>query len=289
MNSIRVGIIGGSGLYDLPGIKVLEELEIKTPYGDPSAPYKIIEVNGIKAAFLARHGQGHRYTPSEIPVRANLCGFKELGVDRIIAISAVGSLREEIPPEDFVLPDQIIDRTKNRPSSFFEKGIVCHIGFAEPFCERLKNAIAVPLEKEMGAQLHKKGTYVCMEGPAFSTRAESELYRSWDASVIGMTAIPEAKLAREAEICYALVAMSTDYDCWKIEEKSVTVEMVIEHMKKNTNRIKKTIPEIIKAAVSYDICEHHTGLKGAIISDVKTASQETKNRLKPIAGKYIDI
>jgi len=287
MKPIHTAVIGGSGLYDIPGAEIIEELQISTPFGKTSDTITVISFEGQKAAFLPRHGKGHVFNPSEIPVRANIYALKTIGVNKIIAISAVGSLKEEIPPEDFVIPDQIIDRTKNRPSTFFENGIVGHISFGDPFCQALSKAIAEPLTNEMGKHFHAHGTYVCMEGPAFSTRAESNLYRNWGASVIGMTALPEAKLAREAEMCYTMIAMSTDYDCWRQNEESVTIDMIIGHMQKNTARVKQLLPKLLIAAEKTGDCPCRTSAATAIFTAKDKITPEAKERLSPLYGKYL--
>lgn len=286
-NPIRIGIIGGSGLYDLPGFKQVGEVKPKTPFGAPSGPYRIFEVGGVSVAFLARHGAGHVLTPTELNARANIFGFKMLGVDKLLSISAVGSLKEEIPPEHFVVPDQIIDRTRNRPNTFFGNGIVGHVGFADPFCTELSARVADVLKAHSGTTVHTGGTYVCMEGPAFSTRAESHLYRSWGASIIGMTALPEAKLAREACMSYALLAMSTDYDCWKVEEKPVTVEQVIAHMTRNTENVKRALPHLIAKMAAYTRVQHAEAAKFAIMTDRKKIPPAMKKKMAPLWGPWL--
>ena len=240
MNKARIGIIGGTGLYQMEGLTNVDEVRVKTPFGDPSDAIILGDLEGARLAFLPRHGRGHRIMPGEIPARANIYALKSLGVESIISISAVGSLKEDVQPLDLVIPDQIIDRTKARPSTFFGQGIVAHVGFAHPFCANLSH-ILYASAREVGARVHDGGTYVVMEGPMFSTRAESELYRSWGASVIGMTALPEAKLAREAEICYATVACATDYDCWHDTHEAVTIEMVVANLQKNVDTAKRII------------------------------------------------
>ncbi|HMB01467.1 MAG TPA: S-methyl-5'-thioadenosine phosphorylase [Spirochaetota bacterium] len=286
MADIKIGIIGGSGLYDLPDVKVIDNISIATPFGQPSDQYTIVDINGIRAVFLPRHGRGHRLLPGEIPAKANIYGFKTLGVDKIIAISAVGSLQEKIAPEDFVLPDQVIDRTKHRDASFFGNGIAGHISFADPFCTGLIDIIYDTIQKQNRVKLHKGGTYICMEGPAFSSKAESNLYRSWQASVIGMTALPEAKLAREAEMCYALIAMSTDYDCWKEDTEAVSVDMLIKHMQQNTANIKTLLPSIIKNIAAYQKCAHHEAARYAVITDKNKIPEQVKNKLARLYEKY---
>jgi len=236
----KIAFIGGSGLYDIEGAKLIEQLDIETPWGKPADRIDIVDFNGVIAAFLPRHGRGHVHAPHQLNFRANIAALKMIGVEEIIAFSAVGSLKEEIPPMDFVLPDQIIDRTKSRQATYFEDGVVGHVGFADPFCGRL-HEIILPVAKELGLKMHSGETLICMEGPAFSTRAESRLYRSWGAGVINMSTIPEAKLAREAEICYAVICMSTDYDCWHESEEDVTVEMVVNNMNTNSAHAKQLV------------------------------------------------
>ncbi len=284
--NIKIAVIGGSGLYQVEGAKVTSELEISTPFGSPSDKITIVDFDGIQVGFLPRHHRSHQISPSEIPAKANIFALKTLGVKMILSISAVGSLKEEIAPEDFVLPDQIIDRTKSRPATFFEKGIVGHIPFADPFCLEMNQAIGDVLQQKHSKKIHRGGTYICMEGPAFSTRAESNLYRSWGASVIGMTALPEAKLAREAELSYAMIAMSTDYDCWKIEEKPVTVDMIIKHMKNNTTKVKTYLPEIIKSLDNIKVFPYENAAEFAVITSKESISQQVKEKLNPLYGKY---
>lgn len=242
--SLRIGVIGGSGLYEMEGLEDIHEEHVETPFGAPSAPYLIGRLGGVELVFLPRHGRGHTLNPSEVPYRANVFGMKKLGVSWIISVSAVGSLQEEVVPGHVVVIDQFIDRTKNRASTFFEQGMVAHIAFGDPVCGTLRN-ILLNSAREVGATVHDGGTYVCMEGPAFSTRAESELYRSWGARVIGMTNLPEAKLAREAQISYATLAMSTDYDCWHSGHDDVTAMDVVAVINKNV----ATAKSIIRSAV----------------------------------------
>jgi 5'-methylthioadenosine phosphorylase len=237
MEQIKIGVIGGTGLYDIEGFTNKQEIDIDTPFGKPSDKIITGELCGKKIAFLPRHGKGHRILPSELNQQANIWALKSLGVEYCIAFTAVGSLKAKIAPKDIVLPDQIIDKTKHRPLSFYGNGIVVHVPFAEPFCEDLRHLVKDAAEK-VDCKLHFGGTYVCMEGPQFSTRAESNLHRSWGASVIGMTAIPESKLAREAEICYASVALATDYDCWHEEEEDVTSDAVMAIVKENSETVK---------------------------------------------------
>jgi len=284
----KIGIIGGSGLYKMEGLTFLREVELETPFGKPSAPYSIFSMDGVDAEliFLPRHGIGHVFTPSEVPYRANIFGMKQLGVEWIISVSAVGSLQEEIVPGHVVVIDQFIDRTKGRESSFFSNGIVAHVSFGDPVCTVLRQYL-LAAANEAGATVHDGGTYVCMEGPAFSTRAESNLYRSWGAQVIGMTNIPEAKLAREAEISYATLAMSTDYDCWHEGHDDVTVEDVIKVVKANVSLSQHIIRCAIPKIVAHDgPAPESNALQYAFISDKSKLSAERKDALSPLIGKY---
>lgn len=287
MNQAEIGIIGGSGLYDMPGLENVHEVEVNTPFGDPSDVYVLGEIEGRSIAFLARHGRGHRLLPSELNFRANIFGFKKLGVNRILSASAVGSLKEEHQPLDFVLPDQFIDRTRQRISTFFGGGLVAHISLADPICSSLADEVQKTAES-IGFPIKRGGTYVCMEGPAFSTRAESNLYRSWGADLIGMTNLQEAKLAREAEICYVTIAMVTDYDCWHEEEEDVTVEMLIGYLMQNSENAKNLIANTITSLPLNADCSCHHALESAIITDRKLIPKSTIERLDPIVGKYLD-
>jgi len=286
MQRAQIGIIGGSGLYDMADVTEREEVNVTTPFGESSAPYLVGTLRGKRVAFLARHGGGHRVSPSELNFRANIFGMKTLGVEYILSASAVGSLKEEYRPADIVIPDQFFDRTKGRPSSFFGRGLVGHVGFAHPFCKIL-SGIAYESGKRAGATVHKGGTYVCMEGPQFSTLAESKLYRSWGMDIIGMTNLQEAKLAREAEICYTTIALVTDYDCWHPDHDSVTVEMVMSTLAKNA----ATAQQIIAGAVErlpYDrTCECASALKYALVTRPEMVPDQIKKDLAPIIGKYI--
>ena len=286
MDKVHIGIIGGSGLYDMAGVTGREEVTLKTPFGDPSGPYLLGTLRGRRVAFLARHGAGHRLMPSELNFRANIFGMKLLGVEHILSASAVGSLQEEYKPLDIVIPDQFIDRTRGRISTFFGNGLVGHVGFAHPFC-RLLSGIAYESGRAAGATIHKGGTYVCMEGPQFSTLAESKLYRSWGADIIGMTNLQEAKLAREAEICYTTVALVTDYDCWHPDHDSVTVEMIVANLTQNA----KTAQEIIAGAVAKlpyaRTCECASALKYALITRPDAVSAQVRKDLAPLVGKYL--
>ncbi len=286
MNEARIGIIGGSGLYDMP----LEEsrmLRVPTPFGDPSDSYLLGKLEGQPVAFLARHGRGHRLLPSELNFRANIYGFKRLGVSQIVSASAVGSLRTEHAPMDFVLPDQFVDRTFSRVSTFFGEGIVAHVSLADPICSRLTDVLQQAAD-EIDLPIQRGGTYVCMEGPAFSTRAESFLYRSWGMDLIGMTNLQEAKLAREAEICYVTVAMVTDYDCWHEEEEPVTVEMLIDYLNKNSRNAKRLIARAVSLLPAEFDCPCQHALQQAIITDPKAIPDAARRRLEPIVGKYLD-
>jgi 5'-methylthioadenosine phosphorylase len=280
-----VGIIGGSGLYSMPGFEAQEEVKIATPFGDPSDPYIIGQLEGVAVAFLARHGRGHRLLPSELNFRANIFGMKKLGVERIISLSAVGSLQEQHRPLDFVIPDQFFDRTHHRTSTFFGEGLVAHISFADPVCGELSEAVhrsaqAVGINSKVG------GTYLCMEGPAFSTRAESNVYRSWGMDVIGMTNLQEAKLAREAEMCYVTIAMVTDYDCWHDEHDAVTVDQIIENLTKNASNACKLVRHVVAELPAGRTCKCGSALKHAILTDRKAIPQETREKLGIIVGKY---
>ena len=286
MDNAHIGIIGGSGLYDMADLTDRKEVTLTTPFGEPSGPYLLGNLRGKRVAFLARHGAGHRISPSELNFRANIYGMKTLGVEYILSASAVGSLKEEYKPMDIVIPDQFIDRTKGRVSTFFGRGLVAHVGFAHPFCKIL-SGIAYENGKKAGATIHKGGTYVCMEGPQFSTLAESKLYRSWGADIIGMTNLQEAKLAREAEICYTTVALVTDYDCWHPDHDSVTVDMVIGNLMQNA----KTAQQIIAGAVEQlpfaRTCECATALKFALITRPEAVSPQIRKDLAPLIGKYL--
>jgi 5'-methylthioadenosine phosphorylase len=286
MQTAQIGIIGGSGLYDMTGVTDRQEVSLTTPFGAPSGPYLIGTLGGRRVAFLARHGAGHRLLPSELNFRANIFGMKLLGVEYILSASAVGSLKEEYKPTDIVIPDQFFDRTKGRPSTFFGRGLAAHVGFAHPFCRPL-SALAHESGVQVGATIHKGGTYVCMEGPQFSTLAESKLYRSWGMDIVGMTNLQEAKLAREAEICYTTLALVTDYDCWHPDHDSVTVDMIIATLTQNA----KTAQAIIAGAVARlpfeRTCECASALKFALITRPDAMSEQVKQDLAPIIGKYV--
>ena len=284
--NIQIGIIGGSGLYDMADLTDREERSLATPFGEPSAPYVIGTLRGQRVAFLARHGAGHRLSPSELNFRANIFGFKTLGVEYILSASAVGSLKEEYKPMDLLIPDQFFDRTKGRASTFFGEGLVAHVGFAHPFCATL-SGIAFNAARQAGATVHQGGTYVCMEGPQFSTLAESKLYRSWGMDVIGMTNLQEAKLAREAEICYTTMALVTDYDCWHPDHDQVTVEMIIANLTRNAHTAQQVIASAVGALPFERRCECATALQYALITRPDAVPHATRQKLAPIVGKYL--
>jgi 5'-methylthioadenosine phosphorylase len=286
MSEKVIGVIGGSGLYALEELEQKEHKEIDTPFGRPSGPYMCGIYQGTQLIFLPRHGLDHSVMPSEINYRANIYGFRQLGVRHVLSVSAVGSLKEAIRPGDVVLPDQFIDRTRGRLSTFFGDGLVAHVQFGDPICKNLQGMVASVLD-ELKARYQKDGTYVVMDGPAFSTRAESELYRSWDADVIGMTNIPEAKLAREAEICYTTLALSTDYDCWHHSEEEVSVEGVLEVLKKNSVLAAQVILGLAKIFVPNDDCKCQQALNGAIITPADKIPPATKKRMDLLVGKYL--
>jgi 5'-methylthioadenosine phosphorylase len=289
MPEATIGVIGGSGLYKFTGLEDVKEVAINTPFGKPSDALVIGELEGQRVAFLPRHGRGHRIMPSEIPFRANIYAMKMLGVERILSASAVGSLKEEHKPLDVVIPDQFIDRTRGRASTFFGDGIVAHVSFADPVCPQLGEILVAVGADISGLEVHRGGTYVCMEGPAFSTRAESNLYRSWGADVIGMTNLQEAKLAREAEICYATIALVTDYDCWHDSHESVTVDMVIENLNRNTESARALVRGALRRLASADrSCGCAQALRYAIITQSEEISDTAKQRLSEIIGKYIE-
>jgi 5'-methylthioadenosine phosphorylase len=283
---VKIGIIGGSGLYHMSGLTDRREVRVKTPFGNPSDAFVIGTLEGRRVAFLARHGRGHMLSPGEINYRANICGMKLLGVEQIISVGAVGSLREDLPPLDFLIPDQFFDRTKGRAATFFGGGIVAHIGFDKPTCKRLSEKLAGACD-HAGVKAHRGGTYVCIEGPAFSTLAESHTYRQLRFDVIGMTNLTEAKLAREAELCYATFAMITDYDCWHPEHDSVTVEMIIGYLSKNTENVQRAIREAVRSLGDERGCKCGSALAHAILTDRKKIPAAAKKRLAPIIGKYL--
>lgn len=287
----RIGIIGGSGLYKMEGIKKVEEVEINTPFGKPSEKFVTGELDGREVVFLPRHGVGHRISPTEINYRANIYGMKKLGVDRIVSVTACGSLKDELRPLDFVVVDQYVDRTNHaREMSFFTDGIVAHISFSHPVCPQLSDLLydaGYEAGKDLKVKMHKGGTYINMEGPAFSTLAESNLYRSWGMDVIGMTNMPEAKLAREAEICYATLACVTDYDCWHPEYEKITIEMVVGNLLKNIENSKKIIHTLIKKLPEKRTCVCKDALKNSIITDAAMIPAKAKKDLDIIIGKYV--
>jgi len=281
-----IGIIGGSGLYSMPGLTDAREVRVKTPFGDPSDAFVIGTLEGRRVAFLARHGRGHRFSPSEINYRANICAMKMLGATQIISASAVGSLREDLRPLDFLIPSQFFDRTRLRVATFFGGGIVAHVGFDKPTCTRLSEHLAAACDRT-GVNVHRGGVYVCMEGPQFSTMAESHTYRQLRFDVIGMTNLTEAKLAREAELCYAAFAMITDYDCWHPQHDAVTLDEIIRNLGKNAENVQRAIRETVRGLSESRDCECGSALAHAILTDRKVIPAATKKRLAPIIGKYI--
>jgi len=287
MSEATIGIIGGSGLYRMKGLDVVFERHIPTPFGDPSDPFVIGELDGVRVAFLSRHGRGHRTLPSDLNYRANIYAFKLLGVETILSASAVGSMKEDYHPTDIVFPHQFIDRTRHRPDTFFGNGIAAHIAFADPICAAVSFAMS-EAAREAGARVHEGGVYVCIEGPQFSTRAESNLYRSWGVDVIGMTNLQEAKLAREAEICYATMALVTDYDCWHEGHEAVSVEQVIGYLNANAEMAQQTLRGAVKRVSerSRD-CACVNALQYAIMTDPALIPPKTRDDLAPIIGKYI--
>ncbi len=290
MPQAMIGVIGGSGLYRMEGMTDVEEVAVKTPFGDPSDTITIGKVEGVPMAFLPRHGRGHRINPTEIPVRANIWALKSLGVEWVVSVSAVGSLREHIAPRDIVIPDQLFDRTRSRVNTFYEGGVVVHVTFAEPFCSTLHKLLLTSARELGDIKIHKGGTYVCIEGPLFSTKAESIVYRSWGMDIIGMTALPEAKLAREAELCYAMIACVTDYDCWHESEESVTVEMVVGNLSANVanaQRILRGIAGKIPADRSANACDCSSSLATAIMTEHSRIPAEAREKYSLLIGKYL--
>lgn len=281
-----IGVIGGSGLYEMEGLEEIQTISLKTPFGDPSDSFIVGRLEGMKVVFLPRHGKGHRIQPSSLNFRANIYGMKKLGAQWIIGVSAVGSMKESIHPGDMVIPNQFIDQTKGRPNTFFNDGIVGHISFADPVCPVL-SLILCEAGNKVGAKVHKDGTYLCIEGPQFSTRAESRLFRTWGVDIIGMTNLPEAKLAREAEICYATIAFATDYDCWHEAAGDVSIGEVLRILAQSTNIAKSAIRQAIKHLPQERECLCASALKYALITGKKFIPEKTKKDLQPIIGKYI--
>ncbi|HEY7984261.1 MAG TPA: S-methyl-5'-thioadenosine phosphorylase [Ktedonobacterales bacterium] len=286
----RLAVIGGSGLYQMPGLADAQEITVQTPFGPPSDAVTVGRLGETSVAFLPRHGRGHRLTPTEVPARANLYALKTLGVEWVLSVSAVGSLREELPPLDLVIPDQVIDRTKSRPNTFFGEGVVAHVAFAEPFCPHLSGMVATAAAPLADVRTHRGGTYVCIEGPQFSTRAESNLYRQWGCDIIGMTAIPEAKLAREAELCYATIACITDYDVWRTTTEAVTVEMVVANLARNVANAQQIIRGVaasLPASRAGSGCDCAGALANAIMTDPKLITPAMRERYGPLLSKYL--
>ena len=287
LKEAQIGVIGGSGLYAMDGLTVLFERTVPTPFGEPSDPFVIGEIDGVRVAFLSRHGRGHRLMPSEINNRANLFALKLLGVDTIVSVSAVGSMKEEYRPTDIVLTHQFIDRTRHRPDTFFGNGIVAHVSFADPICAAVSFGLS-HAAREAKVKAHIGGVYLCMEGPQFSTRAESNLYRSWGVDVIGMTNLQEAKLAREAEICYATIAMITDYDCWRESDEAVNVQAILGYLQTNAETASTIIRQAIPSlAARKRECLCVNALQNAIITDRRIIPQQVKEDLAPIVGRYM--
>ena len=286
MDAIKIGVIGGSGLYDMETLQDVSSVKLDTPFGSPSDDYIVGTLSGARVAFLPRHGRGHRLSPSELNFRANIYGFKALGVEHIISVSAVGSLKEHIHPQNVVIPDQFFDRTRGRISTFFGDGLVAHVSFADPVCPSLSDLL-YHAAVEQGATVHKGGTYLCMEGPAFSTRAESHVYRKWGMDIIGMTNLQEAKLAREAEICYATMAMVTDYDCWHEEEEDVTVEAIIENLNKNAALAKRVIQTVVPRISAERACVCANALQYALLTNPSVIPAETRAKLDLLVKKYL--
>jgi 5'-methylthioadenosine phosphorylase len=284
--TVKIGIIGGSGLYTMTGLSDTREVRVKTPFGDPSDAITIGTLEGRRVAFLARHGRGHRISPSEINYRANICALKMLGAERVISVSAVGSLREDLPPLDFLIPDQFFDRTRGRVATFFGGGIVAHVTFDKPTCTHLSAHLAEACDRA-GVKAHRGGTYVCIEGPQFSTIAESHTYRQLRFDVIGMTNLTEAKLAREAELCYATFAMITDYDCWHPQHDAVTLNEIMSNLSRNAGNAQRAIREVVRALPEERACKCGRALAHAIVTDRKAIPAAAKKRLGPIIGEYI--
>jgi 5'-methylthioadenosine phosphorylase len=286
MSQARIGVIGGTGLYQIEGMTDIKDIHLDTPFGDTSDNIIVGKLNGVGIAFLPRHGRGHHIIPTEIPSRANIYALKSLGVEHIIGINSCGSFKDEIKPGELLIPDQVIDRTRGRISTFFGHGVVAHVSMADPFCPNL-NLSLYECAKEAGAPVHNGGTYISMEGPAFSTRAESRLYKSWGADIIGMTIFPEAKLAREAEICYSSICCITDYDSWKEREVGVTADVIIGYMKKNIDMAKKIVKLAVAKLPDKRTCECSSALKTAIITAPTVMTLEQKRKYDLLIGKYI--
>jgi len=282
-----LGVIGGSGLYGMSGLESPRDEEVSTPFGDPSDRYRLGTIEGHEVAFLARHGWGHRLLPSEINYRANIYGFKALGVDRLVSVSAVGSMKEGLRPLDIVLPDQFIDWTRQRHGTFFGDGIAAHVSLADPICASLQGELAQAV-RDNGATLHRGGIYICIEGPQFSTRAESNLYRSWNVDVIGMTNATEVRLAREAEICYASMAMVTDYDCWHEEEEAVSIQAVIERLNENAATAQEVVARLAAGLSPERSCRCGAALQNAILTDRRKIGPQARERLELLVGRYLD-
>lgn len=285
-DNAQIGIIGGSGLYEMATLEDVSIIDLDTPFGAPSDAYIVGSLQGVKVAFLPRHGRGHRISPSELNFRANIYGFKKLGVERILSVTAVGSLREEIQPLDIVIPDQYYDRTRERDHTFFGDGLVAHVAFADPVCPDLAGQIYRGAT-DCGARIHQGGTMVCIEGPAFSTRAESRVYRQWSMDLIGMTTLQEAKLAREAEICYATIALVTDYDCWHQDNAAVTVETVVQNLEKNSSTAKKIIQAVVPKIPATRSCGCGSALQNAIMTDPAVILEKTRQKLDLLVRKYL--
>ncbi|MCA9002055.1 MAG: S-methyl-5'-thioadenosine phosphorylase [Planctomycetes bacterium] len=284
---MKIGVLGGSGLYEIDGLQDVQEVGLATPFGAPSDVFLTGRLDGVDMVFLPRHGRGHRLTPSEINYRANIWGLKSLGVTHVVAVSAVGSMREEIAPGDFVLIDQFIDRTRHRKDTFFGGGVVAHVMFGDPVCEGVRGALMAATAKGE-VKVHDGGTYLCMEGPQFSTRAESELYRSWNVDVIGMTNLTEAKLAREAELCYATLAMATDYDCWHDGHDEVTVDAIVATMKSNVEHARQVIRAMVSELAKLPACHHADALANAMLTDPTTIDEDTRTRMELLIGRYLE-
>jgi len=289
MDNAHIGIIGGTGLYDMEGLTDVEERTLQTPFGPPSDVIRVGTLAGMRVAFLARHGRGHRLLPAEVPYRANIWALKSLEVEQIIAISACGSMKDKYAPGDIVIPDQLFDRTRRRDPSFFGDGLVAHISFAEPFCPNLRSTLAEAARKA-GGTVHEGGTYIIIEGPRFSSRGESMVFRSWGMDIIGMTTIPEAQLAREAEICYAVMAHVTDYDCWHETEEAVTVELVFQTLQRNAELATRAVRHALEARAACageEKCMCRTALRDALVTPWELVPEKTKERLRPMLGKYM--